>query len=73
MSQPWIYLKYVGAWVIRVNNPQMFPHCARIFIHTGLDKKTSFQGVDNLKMERTSVTVTKICHQVTKMFIPLGY
>ena len=66
ISQPWISLKYVGAWVINVNSPQMFPHCARMFIHMGLDSNISFQGVGNLKAEiLLYITDAKICNQVT--------
>jgi hypothetical protein len=66
ISQPWISLKYVGAWVINVNIPQMIPHCARMFIHMGLDSKISFQGVSNLKEEiLLYITDAKISNQVT--------
>jgi hypothetical protein len=66
ISQPWMSLKYVGAWVINVNSPQMVPHCARMFIHIGLDSNISFQGVGNFKVEiLLYITVAKICNQVT--------
>jgi len=44
----------------------MFPHCARMFIHMGLDSKISFQGVGNLKEEiLLYITAAKICNEVT--------
>ena len=44
----------------------MFPHCARMFIHMGLDSNISFQGVGNLKAEiLLYITDAKICNQVT--------
>jgi hypothetical protein len=45
--KPNIKLKYVGAWVVSVNKPQMAPPCANKFTINALDRINDFHGIGN--------------------------